>query len=314
MLHATTQRLRTMLVFPVVTDREDVMLSLATDPRFRIDASFADLASVRAALARGGADLILCHSSFRKHSDFAELRAEAEAQGGRVLAVPSGARIPVIAQAMGLPLLGSARGARRHTGSPPEARYRLVVIGASTGGIDALQHVLSSYPANCPPTAIVQHIKPEFLSGVVRRLGRHCAAEVVEATPNTILRPGQVALAPGLPKHLEIEPASLRCRLRDGPTHSGHRPSVDRLFQSVTSLGADVVGVLLTGMGRDGATGLGAMRRAGAWTIGQDARTSTVFGMPRVAHEEGAIRELLPLHRISRAILNAAEIPGKASR
>jgi len=190
---------------------------------------------------------------------------------------------------------------------------RLVAIGASTGGIEALAKVLSSFPAQCPPTVIVQHIKADFLAGVAARLDALCPAEVREAQDGEALAPGRILIAPSNTQHLIVTHRGKRSSLQDGPPVFGHRPSVDRLFESVAALGPDAVGALLTGMGRDGATGLGAMREAGAWTIAQDAKSSTVYGMPRVARDEGAVCEVVPLNKMASAILHAAR-PAEVAR
>lgn len=191
--------------------------------------------------------------------------------------------------------------------------WKTVVIGASTGGVEALIEILSQFPATCPPTLIVQHISANFLPGLAQRLDRHCPAQVRPAAAMDDLKPGLVLIAPGNTQHLTIQAQGRRCRLAHGPQMSGHRPSVDMLFHSAVPLGAAAVGVLLTGMGRDGAEGLAAIRRAGGWTIGQDEASSTVYGMPRAAYELNAVAQQLPLERIGAAILNAAASVGRNS-
>lgn len=177
---------------------------------------------------------------------------------------------------------------------------RLIAIGSSTGGVEALLEVLSHFPANCPPTVITQHMPAGFTASFAARLDRTCAPQVREAFEGAPLEPGQVYLAPGGVSHLEVAGRSKwRCRLAAGEPVSGHRPSADRLFQSAADhAGAKAVGIILTGMGRDGANGLLAMRAAGAETVGQDESTSIVYGMPRVAHEMGAVMRQLPLEKI----------------
>jgi len=183
---------------------------------------------------------------------------------------------------------------------------RCVVIGASTGGIEALLSVLSVYPAHCPPTLIVQHIRHDFVSGLVQRLDRHCLAKVSEAREGAPLTAGQVYVASEEKRHLVIRAGRApHCGLVAGEPMSGHRPSVDMLFHSAAVMGDGVVGVLLTGMGRDGAEGLLEIRRNGGRTIAQDKATCTVHGMPRVAVEIGAAMQELPLPRIGPAILMA---------
>ena len=194
-------------------------------------------------------------------------------------------------------------------GQAPAGRFdpnaKVVAIGSSTGGVEALLSIISCFPANCPPTVITQHMPATFTGSFAERLNRFSAATVSEAKEGAPLQPGRVYLAPGGSTHLEVTgSASLRCRLREGDLVNGHRPSVDRLFESVSaSVGENAVGVILTGMGRDGAQGLLTMRKAGAATLGQDETSSVVYGMPRVAHEIGAVGRQLPLSRIAGEIL-----------
>ena len=188
----------------------------------------------------------------------------------------------------------------------------VIALGASTGGVEALMTVIQSFPANCPATVITQHMPANFTTSFAARLDRASDASVSEAVDGAELRVGQVYLAPGGPAHLKIARLGSRmvCRLEASDPVSGHRPSVDVLFHSVAqTAGASAVGVILTGMGRDGAQGLRAMRDAGAETIGQDENTSVVFGMPRAAQDVGAIKQQLPLDRIGPAILRAAAAP-----
>lgn len=189
---------------------------------------------------------------------------------------------------------------------PAPSDWKTVVIGASTGGVEALIELLSAYPETCPPTLVVQHISGNFLPGLAQRLDRHCAARVRPAATVDDIAPGVVLMAPGNSQHLTIVPPGRRSRLVPGGPVSGHRPSVDALFHSAAALGPDVVGVILTGMGRDGAAGLAAIRRAGGWTIGQDEGSSAVYGMPRAAHQIGAVSRQLPISRIGPALLKAA--------
>ena len=201
---------------------------------------------------------------------------------------------------------------RSSTAVPPEAapqreyqpNDRVVGIGASTGGVDALIAVLSAFPRACPPTVITQHMPATFTASFARRLDQICAATVDVARDGAPLRPGHVYVAPGGPAHLEVVGRrTLTCRLTPGEPRSGHRPSVDVLFSSLAALGNRAVGVILTGMGGDGAEGLLAMRRAGAATFGQDEATCLVYGMPRVAAEAGAVERQLPLEAIPAAVL-----------
>ncbi|MGC9417852.1 MAG: CheB methylesterase domain-containing protein [Rhodovulum sp.] len=183
---------------------------------------------------------------------------------------------------------------------------RLILIGASTGGVDALIRVLSGFPASCPPTLIVQHTSGTFSAGLARLLDRSTPAKVVEARDRQALEPGTILIAPGKDHHLEVaRGGASHCRLREGPPVSGHRPSVDALFRSAVPIGARVSAAILTGMGRDGAEGMLELFHAGAHTIGQDQATALVYGMPRAAQELGAVREQLPIDRIGPALLQS---------
>ena len=181
---------------------------------------------------------------------------------------------------------------------------RLVAIGSSTGGVDALVEVLSHFPENCPPTLITQHMPAGFTRSFADRLNRICRPVVAEATEGAALEKGHIYLAPGGEYHLKLHGnGKMRCHVSPGAPVNNHRPSVDVLFNSVASSGHDALGVILTGMGRDGALGLKAMRDAGSPTIGQDESTCVVYGMPRAALEIGAVAEQLPLEKIGSEIL-----------
>ncbi len=182
----------------------------------------------------------------------------------------------------------------------------LIAVGASTGGVEALIELLSGFPENCPPTVIVQHMPPTFTATFAARLDRLSKPAVTEARHGAPLLPGHVYLAPGGEQHLEVGGTGpWRCRLIEGDRMSGHRPSVDRLFFSVAKAAGDsAVGAILTGMGGDGAEGLKAMRAAGAMTLGQDQATCTVYGMPAVAFQIGAVAHQLPLPRIAARLLS----------
>lgn len=191
-----------------------------------------------------------------------------------------------------------------------EAGGRLVAVGASTGGTEALQHLLGVLPAYAPPVAIVQHMPALFTRAFAERLNAHAAIEVREARDGEPLAQGCALLAPG-DRHLVVRrtPAGYVAQLSDAAPVSRHRPSVDVLFHSVAeAAGPEAIGVLLTGMGADGAEGLLHMRRAGAVTLAQDEQTSVVFGMPKEAIARGAVRDVLPLSKIPEAILHHARV------
>ncbi len=189
------------------------------------------------------------------------------------------------------------------------APTHVLAIGASTGGVEALLTILSAFPADCPATVVTQHMPATFTPSFAARLNRASAATVREATDGALLEPGHVYIAPGGEAHLEVGGITPRCRLVRSETVSGHRPSVDVLFGSVARLHRPMTGVILTGMGRDGARGLLEMRQAGASTLGQDKGSCVVYGMPRVAFEEGAVERQLPLSRLPSAILDLCADP-----
>jgi two-component system chemotaxis response regulator CheB len=200
--------------------------------------------------------------------------------------------------------------APRAGGAMSRTTEKVVAIGASTGGTEALRIVLETMPPDCPPIVIVQHMPEAFTAAFARRLDGLCAISVREAGAGDRLLRGHALIAPGN-RHLLVgrSGASYRVDVRDGPLVARHRPSVDVLFRSVAQhAGANAVGVILTGMGDDGARGLTEMRKAGAGTIGQDEETSVVFGMPHAAARAGAVEETLPLDRIPGAILRLASL------
>jgi two-component system chemotaxis response regulator CheB len=207
---------------------------------------------------------------------------------------------------------GCARGAGAPRQSPTAAGAGgsdapIVAIGASTGGVEALMSILSRFPGNCPPTVITQHMPALFTRSFAARLNGVCPAEVSEATDGAKLAPGRVYVAPGGSAHLEVTGSkALACRLRSGDPVQGHRPSIDVLFRSVArAVGRGAVGVILTGMGRDGADGLLDIRRAGGRTLGQSEASCVVYGMPKAALEIGAVEAQLSLADIPNALFGA---------
>ncbi|MBY0306290.1 MAG: chemotaxis response regulator protein-glutamate methylesterase [Sphingomonas sp.] len=191
-----------------------------------------------------------------------------------------------------------------HAVSPLISHHRpaLIAVGASTGGVEALQLLLQNFPGDCPPTVIVQHINGHFAEAVARRLDQQCTPKVTIAEPDLPLKPGHIYLAPGNDRHVQVRGGATNpcARMRADDKVSGHRPSVDVLFRSVAeTMGGKAVGILLTGMGTDGAQGLLAMAHAGATTIAQDEATCTVFGMPKAAIALGAAGLIAPIHRIA---------------
>jgi two-component system, chemotaxis family, protein-glutamate methylesterase/glutaminase len=182
---------------------------------------------------------------------------------------------------------------------------RIIAIAASTGGVEALNHLLGSFPVDCPPTIIVQHMPAGYTTMLARSLDRAVAPKVVEARHNMTLEPGHIYIAPAGPQHCIIKGRNpMRCVIQDGDPVNGHRPSADRLFTSLAGYGpSDAVGVILTGMGDDGARGLTAMHAAGLPTIGQNAETSLIYGMPRAAADMGGLDDVLPLSSIAARLM-----------
>lgn len=186
---------------------------------------------------------------------------------------------------------------------------QIVAIGASTGGVQAITEILTKMPANAPATVIVQHMPKEFTAGFAERLNIKSKMQVSEARHGARIVPGHAVIAPGdVQMEIKRSGAYYTCYLSDEDKVSGHRPSVDVLFNSIAiAAGQRAIGVILTGMGKDGAKGLMNMRRAGAYTIGQDQATSAVYGMCGFAYNVGAVKKQLPLNAIPKKILSACQ-------
>jgi two-component system chemotaxis response regulator CheB len=191
---------------------------------------------------------------------------------------------------------------------PPVIRqttHKVVVVGASTGGTEALRALLEALPPDAPGLAIVQHMPEVFTAQFAKRLDQTCRIEVKEAEQDDRLVSGRALVAPGN-RHLAVRRSGALyfVDVLDGPPVSLHRPSVDVLFRSAAqACGQNAVGVILTGMGSDGAEGMAELKAAGAHTIAQDEATSVVFGMPKEAIARGCVDEVLPLERIAGAVL-----------
>lgn len=186
----------------------------------------------------------------------------------------------------------------------------LVAIGASTGGTEAIFEVVKGFGPDIPGVVIVQHMPPGFTAMYAQRLNNQCRVRVKEAQTGDRVLPGHVLVAPGGDQHMRVVKVNgaYQVECRNGPRVNGHCPSVDVLFESVAkSAKRDAVGIILTGMGGDGAKGLLAMREAGARTIGQDESTCVVYGMPKVAYDIGAVEYQVKLPDIAArtyAVLN----------
>jgi len=221
----------------------------------------------------------------------------------------AGARLQPVPVA--IPRASEGRGAASPRFIPRLRADRLVAVGASTGGTEAIRMLLAGMPPDSPPVVIVQHMPRQFTRAFAEHCDRECAIRVAEAGDGDEVRPGQALIAPG-DRHMTICRAGARLvvRVKRERLVNGVRPSVDVLFLSVAeTVGAGSVGILLTGMGADGARGLLAMKLAGARTIAQDAVTSVVFGMPKAAIALGAAEHVLPLARIGAKALELAGSP-----
>jgi two-component system, chemotaxis family, protein-glutamate methylesterase/glutaminase len=195
---------------------------------------------------------------------------------------------------------------RKNKSCPAAPPNGLIAVGASTGGTEALRSFLAAMPVDCPPVVIVQHMPEGFTRAFAQRLNKECTIEVEEAHDGSRLKTGQALIAPGN-RHMLVKRTGEEfvVQIIDGPLVSRHRPSVDVLFRSVAiSAGSKAVGVIMTGMGDDGAQGLCEMKEAGAATIAQDEASCIVFGMPKEAISRGAVSVIVPLEQIASAALS----------
>jgi two-component system chemotaxis response regulator CheB len=187
-----------------------------------------------------------------------------------------------------------------------ESTDKVIAIGASTGGTEAIRRILPTLPADTPGIVVVQHMPAGFTKHFADSLNDSCAMEVLEAKTGDRVLPGRVLIAPGGLQMTVYRSGGLYlARCEPGENVNGHCPSVGVLFESVAKyVGSNAIGIMLTGMGSDGADGMVSMRHAGARTMAQDEATSVVFGMPRVAYERGGAERLLPLDSIPAAMMN----------
>lgn len=203
-------------------------------------------------------------------------------------------------------LFNSSQSMPKLCNAPNCVNNQIIAIGASTGGTEAILEVIQDLPETTPPIVIVQHMPPVFTQMYAQRLNKVCKIEVKEAQPGDRLSPGKAIIAAG-ENHLRLAKDSQGYYVKSepGPKVSGHCPSVDVLFDSVADLaGPQAIGIILTGMGADGAKGLLKMRQAGAYTIGQDKDSSVVYGMPMVAFNIGGVVKQLPLNQIKHEIIS----------
>ncbi|MFD1795994.1 chemotaxis-specific protein-glutamate methyltransferase CheB [Paracoccus aurantiacus] len=192
---------------------------------------------------------------------------------------------------------------------------KIVLIGASTGGVDALETIFARMPENCPPTLVTQHMPSGFLAKFAQRMNARYAPEIRLAENNAPLQQGTIQIAPGGDFHLCISTGlRQRCLLTASEKVHGHRPSVDVLFDSARPIADRIVAVLLTGMGQDGAQGMLNLRRAGAICLAQDEESSVVWGMPRTAWQNGGAERLVSLNAMAAELLAATELTMRRDR
>ncbi len=198
----------------------------------------------------------------------------------------------------------------RPANTPKPGPIEIIAIGISTGGPNALREVFAKLDKDLPaPIVVVQHMPPGFTEEFAKSLDKLCPLEVKEAAEGDIIKPGRILIAPG-DKHLEVEkrPLATVAHLSDAPPVNGHRPSADVLFASVAKeFGNRAMGVIMTGMGKDGAKELGSILSSGGLTLGQDEVTSIVYGMPKVAWEMGHVMEQVPLSKMAERICTLAK-------
>jgi two-component system chemotaxis response regulator CheB len=250
------------------------------------------------------------HESSMRICDAAKAAAHAKLKGGvRKQAPELKVEAKLTADAVVAPL-SAARTAALKLNMP--VTEPIICIGASTGGTEALREVLEALPADSPAILIVQHMPEKFTNAFARRLNGLCAVEVKEAEEGDVVRQGLVLIAPGN-RHMTLHRAGSRYTVNvvDGPHVSRHRPSVDVMFRSASqSAGRNAMGVLLTGMGDDGARGLLEMRQAGSHTVAQDEDSSVVFGMPKEAIQRGAAVKVLALGKVANEITTYGRMAG----
>lgn len=263
------------------------------------------------ALEAGAVDVIL-----KSKIGAADSLADDAMRIREVVKSASHARLANVRRAAGHARSASAEGpAKKLTADamlpPPTGRAMakttemVVCVGASTGGTEALREFLEALPANAPGMVIVQHMPEKFTAAFAKRLNGLCEVEVKEAADGDPVLRGHVLIAPG-DKHMLLERQGARyyVSVKSGPLVSRHRPSVDVLFRSAArSAGSNAMGIIMTGMGDDGARGMLEMHQAGAYTVAQDEATSVVFGMPKEAIAKGGVDRILPLDQIAREVL-----------
>ncbi len=303
----------------------DGVVAMSKLERFAPDVVVLDLdlprmdgfAFLRWVMANHRTPVVVCSSASAKGTEVAlrsleEGAVDVVAKPRRALETGAPELIEAIRGAAGAhPRSRGASSCAPATRAPSSPGPRLLVMGASTGGTEALREVLARLPETFPGVVLVQHLPKAFTGRFAQRLDEACALEVREAKDGDEVQPGLALVAPG-GQHAVVKKdgARLWVSLHSGPPLNKHRPSVDALFVSAAeAAGERTMGVLLTGMGADGAEGLLALRRAGAFTVAQDEASCVVFGMPREAIHRGAAACVLPLEHIGAALIERVASP-----
>lgn len=328
-----TRKIRVLIVDDSLVFREVLSRGLSSDPRIEVVAKASNAFEARDKILETSPDIITCDIQMPRMDGIEFIKRLLSQYPIPVIVVSSISDAVFDAMSAGAvefvtkPDEKSTRGmdgfvkdliakiviaskvqVRRRPAANPEVKVaqaqfdttKIIAIGASTGGTEAIYRVLKGLPANMPGIAIVQHIPPVFSGMFAQRMNTQTALNAKEAENGDFLEPGRVLIAPG-DKHMQIRRVGDRYKAEvyEGEKVSGHCPSVDVLFESMAkACGDKAVGVLLTGMGSDGARGLLSMRKSGAYTIGQDEKSCVVYGMPKIAFDLGGVEKQLSLDAI----------------
>ncbi|WP_220185062.1 chemotaxis-specific protein-glutamate methyltransferase CheB [Paracoccus sp. S1E-3] len=343
--------IRVLVVDDSATMRRLITMRLRSDLRIEVVGEASDAAEARAAISSLSPDVLTLDVEMPGQSGLDFLRelmrlrplpvvmVSSETQKGSAAAIEALCRGAV--ECVGKPRMGEAANAfadlptlvvgassanlRKRGPAPagpiamPARPFRwnnkIVLIGSSTGGVDALETIISGMPANCPPMLITQHMPASFLASFAQRMNMRYAPHVVLAENNAPIVQGTIQLAPGGDHHLAMMPGLRpRAALIASEKVSSHRPSVDVLFDSALGMAERIVAAILTGMGADGALGMLNLRRAGATCLAQDEASSVVWGMPRMAWCNGGAEKLVPLNGMAAELLAATERGLRGSR
>lgn len=343
--------IRVLVVDDSTTMRRLIGMRLRSDPRIEVVGEAADAAEARAAITSLSPDVLTLDVEMPGQSGLDFLRelmrirpmpvimVSSETQKGSAAAVEALSRGAI--ECVGKPRSGESGNAfadlpalviaastanLRKRGAAPTGptdaasrpfhwNSKTILIGSSTGGVDALETIIAGMPQNCPPILITQHMPASFLASFAQRMNARYAPNVILAENNAPVTQGTIQLAPGGDYHLAVMPGPRpRIALIASEKVSSHRPSVDVLFESAVPMADRIVAAILTGMGVDGAQGMLELRRGGATCIAQDEASSVVWGMPRMAWQNGGAERLVPLNGIAAELLSATGRGARSDR